>query len=472
MLGSTTKNQRKKQPVHTLIVLLGIVFICCMLTWVIPAGQYNRIANAAGVKMVDATSFHFLPASSRVNPLLIPHYLVLAVIKNIAMMFMVVASGAGFGVIIDTGAIHSSLGAVALKYKSRRKLFVVAIFWMMAFICITQSLTKFLAFVPVILLICRAAGLDSISACACILFGSGVGFSCGMLNSATTLICQDFAELPPYSGLWLRTIAFVLYLLLTTYLLLRYMNKIIDDPTKSPSYEIDLENASMADSGVIESYGPMTPRKWGVIAVMATALCYMAYGCITKGWMYNEISEIFIAMAIVGGLVGGLKPNDICKSFVNGGKGMMGAFFLLMCARAIALILADGKILDTIVYALGLALSACPMFLRGIAMYVANTIINFGIPSGSGQAGAVMPIMIPLADLAGLTRQTAVLAFNFGDGFCNMITPTATNLVTVLGLAKVPYDKWMKFMLPIFAWWSVLACALMFFAQFINYGPF
>lgn len=467
---STAKKPQKRQ-LNTIIVILCIVLFACLLTWIIPAGEYSRYENESGVMVVDPTTFHYVERSA-VNPLMIPMYIVRSIQSNIDMIFMVVASGAAFGVITDSGAIHSSIGAVAIKYKSRKKIFVISIFWLMSVICITQGLTSFLGFVPVILLICRSVGLDSITACAVMLFGSGVGFSCGMLQPSSTLIAQKFAELPPYSGLWLRTVAFVLFLLLTTVLLLRYVDKITKNPHLSPSYEIDQQNTEFADPEAIQAYGPMTVRKWLVIISLIVALGVMAYGCITMGWSFNEIAAIFVALGIVAGIFAGMHPNDIVNSFVKGAKGMMSVFFLLAAARSIALVLSDGKILDTVVYGLGIALTAMPSYLRGIAMFIANLIINFGIPSGSGQAAAVMPIMIPLADLSDLTRQTAVLAFNFGDGFCNMITPTASNLVTVLGLAKVPYEKWMKFMLPIFAWWFVLACVLVVFAQIINYGPF
>lgn len=176
--------------------------------------------------------------------------------------------------------------------------------------------------------------------------------------------------------------------------------------------------------------------------------------------------------SIVGvGILGGFDANKICAEFMNGAKKMLSAAFIIMFARAIGSVLSAGVITDTIVHSMAVVLTGLPAALLGVGMLAANTLINVVLTSGSGQAAAVMPIMIPLSDLLGVTRQTCILSFNFGDGFCNYILPTSTALMGILGAADVPYDRWMRFMWKIFLVWLAVGAVLVVIAQMINYGP-
>ena len=161
-------------------------------------------------------------------------------------------------------------------------------------------------------------------------------------------------------------------------------------------------------------------------------------------------------------------PSAIAKGLVVGCKTMLGAALIIGLARAIAAVLSAGGIIDTIVYAMAGVLNVVPSFLQAPVMFLLNIVINCFITSGSGQAAVVMPLFLPVADLVGMTRQTAILAFNFGDGFCNYVLPTSTALMGLIGAANVPYDKWMKFMWKLFLIWCVTGCVLVSIAQFIR----
>ena len=167
-----------------------------------------------------------------------------------------------------------------------------------------------------------------------------------------------------------------------------------------------------------------------------------------------------------------MMPSEIARHFSKGAAKMMTAAIMIGIATAISKVLSDGKIIDTIVRAIANVLMACPAFIQGPMMFIANVLINVFIPSGSGQAAAVMPLMVPVADLIGMTRQTVVLAFNFGDGLGNYIIPMSSALMANLMAAGVSYGAWMKFMKKVFASWVVLACIAMIVAQMIHYGPF
>ncbi|MDY4032976.1 MAG: Na+/H+ antiporter NhaC family protein [Pyramidobacter sp.] len=459
--------KKQKKAMNTLVIIFTIVLCSCLMTWIIPAGQFARVKDAmTGRMVVDATTFQFVK-SQPVNPILIPMHIAKGAKTAADLLFLLLCSGAAFFVVIKTGAMHSSIGALALKYRNRRSVFVVMLFIAFCFIMITQSVDRFMGFAPVLVMICLALGLDSITAIAIITGGSACGFATGMFNINTTLIAQELAGLPPFSGLWYRAICFVLYMLLTGFLLWRYTVKITKDPTASPMYDLD-QAENLGDPEVIQAYGPMTLRKWLVTLSMAATLGVMIWGCIWNKWTYPQISSTFIILAVVSGLCAKMTPSEIAKNFIEGAKSMVMVFFLVAAARAISTILADGKILDTIVYAFSIVLKKVPSVLQAPAMFIVNILVNVVIPSGSGQAAAVMPIMLPLADIIGMTRQTAILAFNFGDGFCNWVIPTGSALMGVLGMAKIPFDRWLRYSWPVFRWWVALGCVLVAIAHAIN----
>ncbi len=461
------KPAKQKKAVNTLVIIFSIILLACLMTWIIPAGEFNRVKDAVtGKKVVDAASFHWVEKSP-VNPLLIPLHIAKGAKSAVDLLFMLLCSGAAFAVVIKSGAMHSSIGTLALKYRNRKSMFVLSMFVLFCFLMLTRGLIEFVAFAPVLVMICLALGLDSITAIAIMTGGTACGFATGMLQPSTTLIAQELAGLPPFSGLWYRAICFVLYMILTGFLIWRYTVKISRNPEASPTYDLD-KAENLSDSDAIKAYGPMDGKKWMVTLATVAAMVLMVYGSIMWKWKYQQLSAVFIGLAIVAGLCARMTPTTIAKTFVDGAKTMMTVFFLVAAARAISSILADGKALDTIVYGLGEVLKLVPSILQAPAMFIANLLINTVIPSGSGQAAAVMPIMLPLADIVGMTRQTAILAFNFGDGFCNWVIPTSSALMAVLGIVNIPFERWMRYSWRVFLWWVALGCVLVSIAQVIE----
>lgn len=456
---------KPKKAMNTLVIIFSVVVAACLATWLIPAGEFDRV-KVGSRSVVDAASFHWVEKSP-VNPLLIPLHIAKGAKSAVDLLFMLLCSGAAFAVVIKSGAMHSSIGTLALKYRERKSMFVLSMFVLFCFIMLTRGLVEFVAFAPVLVMICLALGLDSITAVAIMTGGTAVGFATGMLQPSTTLIAQELAGLPPFSGLWYRAICFGLYMILTGFLIWRYTVKIGKDPAASPMYDLDRAE-NLGDSDAIKAYGPMDLRKWLVTLATVAAMALMVYGSIRWKWKYQELSATFIGLAIVAGLFARMSPAEISKTFVDGARTMVMVFFLVAAARAISSILTDGKVLDTIVYALGEALKLVPAVLQAPAMFIANLLINTVIPSGSGQAAAVMPIMLPLADIIGMTRQTAILAFNFGDGFCNWVIPTSSALMAVLGIVNMPFERWMKYSWRVFLWWVALGCVLVSVAHMIK----
>lgn len=461
------KKKAFKMP-HTFVIIIFIILVATLMTWIIPAGKYVRVENAAGIKVIDPMQFSYI-GRTPVNPFLIPLFIVEAIISRIDLMLVILFSGGAFDMISKSGALHSAVARVAKVFQNRLYIFIPIMTTIFALICTTQGVNQFIAFAPVIVLITLAMGLDSITGAAIILLGGAVGFSTGTLNPNTTIVAQEIAELPIYSGISYRMICFVVFLVITNIYLVRYALKIKKTPSYSPMYEFDSQNEQKELD--IDSFGKMNARKSLILAMLIGSLAAIVVGCVVYKWDMPEIAAMFIGLGVAVGFVSGETPSSMCKIFIDGCKKMLTAALIIGLATTIANVMSEGNIVDTVVFALASVLSHTPKVLLAPAMYVMNTVINTVLVSGSGQAAAVMPIMIPVSDLVGVTRQTSVLAFNLGDGFCNYILPHSTALMGIISAVNIPYDRWMKFMWKLFIIWAVTACIMISIAQVMNYGP-
>lgn len=469
-IGTANAKEKKKFKMpHSLVIILTIAFIASVLTWIIPAGSFPRVENSLGLKVIQPDKFEYV-ASKPVNPLLLPNFIINGFIGTADLLFLILLSGCAFDVIATSGALHAAIAKIAKKFSSRESVFIPMLTLVFALISTTQGVNTFIAFAPITVMLARAMGFDSIVGASLILLGGAVGFATGTLNPSTTIVAQKLAELPLYSGIGYRAFAFVVFLIVTNIYLIRYAKKVRKNPELSPMYDLD-KKEELGDGKDLDSFGEMNLRNWLVIISLVVTLGVIVYGGVKLDWGLNENSIAFIWLGIVAGLCAGFSPSKIASCFVNGAKKMIGAALIIGMARAISGVLTAGVIIDTIVYGLGAVMQVIPSAFQGVAMYIANTVINIFIVSGSGQATAVMPIFIPLADMVGLTRQTAVLAFNFGDGFCNYVLPMSTALMGTLGVSNIPYDRWMKFMWKLFLIWMLVASVLVFIAQMINFGP-
>lgn len=329
----------------------------------------------------------------------------------------------------------------------------------------------FIAFAPIMVMLAMALGLDSLTGIAIIILGGAIGFSTGTLNASTTLVSQEIAELPPFSGVGYRFVCFAVFWVVTNIYLIRYASVVKKHPEKSPMYDLDQKRTDMK-SVSLDDFGEMTGRKWLSILFLVIAMITIVYGSVKLGWDVREQAAVFLTLAVATGIAAGFSPNQISQEFLEGCKKMLGAAITIGLARGIGSIMGDGNIVDTVVHSLAAVLDHVPAALQGPGMLISNVIVSLFISSGSGQASITMPIMVPLADLLGVTRQTAVLAFNFGDGFVNYILPTSGALMGILGAVDVPYDRWVRFMWKCFAMWTVVGCILVVIAQMMHYGPF
>ncbi len=454
---------------HTFVILLVIILFAVALTWIIPSGEYARVEDpVSGKKVVDASTFNYVE-NVHVNIQDIPMLIIKAFSANSDLIMLILLSGGAIHMLTASGALQALIATIVRKFSNRVEVFIPLLMLVFALICTTQGVNTFIGFAPITVMLAMSLGLDSIVGVGIILLGGAIGFATGTLNVSTTLVAQKIAELPNYSGIGYRWVCFVVYYIVTCLWLVRYAKKIQKNPELSPMYDLD-KNSEFKNAS-LDEFGTLDTRKILSILALVVALIAIVYGCIKLDWDFAEQSAVFLVLAIAVGLIAGFDANKICTEFMNGTKKMLTAAFIIMFARAIGSVLSAGKITDTIVHSMAVVLSGLPAALLGVGMLVANTLINVVLTSGSGQAAAVMPIMIPLSDLLGVTRQTCILSFNFGDGFCNYVLPTSTALMGILGAANVPYDRWMRFMWKMFAIWLGIGAVLVVIAQLIQYGP-
>jgi uncharacterized ion transporter superfamily protein YfcC len=228
-----------------------------------------------------------------------------------------------------------------------------------------------------------------------------------------------------------------------------YAHRIKADPERSPMYDLDAVKREAGLLAMDEPVGPMTRQHLGALAVFFAGLGVLVWGVLEQGWYIVEIAALFIGLGILIGIVGGLKPSGISGAFMEGARDLVATAVIIGLARGILVVMEEGQIIDPILHALSGVIGEFGPVVAAQSMFGVQTAINFFVPSGSGQAALTMPLMAPLADLLGLSRQTAVLAFQLGDGFTNLIIPTSAVLMGCLSLAGVPWPRWARWMLPL-----------------------
>ena len=461
------KKEKKLAFPHTFVILFFVIIAMALLSYVIPAGAYERVFNeVANRNVVDPSTFAFVeqsPVSFFTFLQAIPNGMV--EVADI-MVFIFVVGGA-FNIITMTGAMENGIRKLAYKLQGREKLIIPIMMFAFSLGGATFGMSEeTIIFIPIGIALARALGYDAIVGMAMITFGAAVGFSAGFMNPFTVGVAQKIAELPMFSGMWLRIIVWLVMLAVVPLCILRYANKVKADPTYS--YVYDLEQAEKGKSVAVEDV-KLSVRDILVLLVIVLGLAVIVFGVVKLGWYVMEIASVFLGMGLLGGIVGGTSPNQMARDFIAGAKDIAMGALIVGIARGILVVMSEGQILDTIVYYLANLISGLPKIIAAEAMFAVQCVINFFIPSGSGQASTTMPIMTPLSDIIGISRQTAVLAFHFGDGFTNAIIPTHGTLCASLGVAGIPFNKWFKFAVPVVAVELLICACFVAFAAMTGY---
>ena len=459
--------QKKSRVPHVFALMFIITILMAVLTWVIPAGEYERVKEGTVTKVV-ADSFKVVGQNSQgfwgVFDAVVKGW-----VQSASMIFMVFFVGGAIKILEDTGTIRVGMNRIVHKLKGRE-------IWAVAIIMLLMSIggatgvfaNPVVALIPLGLLLAKGLGYDSVVGFAMIYLGAYAGFNVGWGNVFTVGIAHTVAELPMFSGFGVRVFFHAVNLLLSFGFVYLYIRRIQADPSRSLVYS-GVNDVSQTNG--FEEKETLSVRHMICVAIVVLSFGAIIYGSLQLKWGINHYSTVFLMMAVFCGIIGGLGINGTATAFVKGCASMAYAALVIGMARAISVVMTDGKIIDTVVYYLSLPIARFGPVIGANLMFFANIVINFFIPSGSGQAVTVMPIMVPLADLTGITRQVAVQAFQFGDGFTNCFIPTASVVMGCLGIAGIPYDKYFKWIVPLISIQVVLAIIALTVLQLMHWGP-
>ncbi len=428
--------KRPKFP-HPLTLLTCCVLLAALLSHLLPAGQYDRKDDPiTGRKVVVAGTYHVVPAA----PVSFFQTLV-AIPKGLAdaasVIFLVFLVGGAFTVVDQTGALRQAVGALVRKLGNRELLIipVVSLFFA-AGGALENMQEEIIALVPVLLLLCRRMGFTPLVAVAMSVGSAAVGAAFSPVNPFQVGIAQKLAGLPLLSGAGFRIACLAIALTIWIWGTMRTALR-----TRVA------KEAIQAD----EQHAVFDARRIAVVVLVIAAFTVFVVGVLRYDWDFDQMSAVFLLMGILAGLAGGLGVAGTAESFVEGFKSMAFAAMLIGFARAVFVVLDQGMIIDTIVHACVTPLSSMPVTVAALGMIVFHTIVHFPVPSVSGQAVLTMPVLVPVSDLLGLSRQVTVLAYEVGAGLCELLTPTNGALMAIIVAARVEYDEWIKFAVPLCA---------------------
>jgi uncharacterized ion transporter superfamily protein YfcC len=450
-----------------MLVIFSIIVLAAVATWFVPPGAFEKtvieVEGAGTREVVVPGSFELLERADggwfdRVvhSAAMVLKAPILGLTDEDAapIVAFVLLVGGAFAVLERTGAVEASLRRmVGLAERNQFvRLTMIPVFMTLfslggaTFGMSEETIPFILIFVPLAL----ALGYDHVTGVAIPFVGSGAGFAGAFLNPFTVGVAQGIAEVPLFSGVPFRAGVWVCTTVLATAFVMWHAGRVRRDPAKSPTPELDARKRE--EEGIAVGDGPapaLTGRQSGALAAFGIGLAVLIYGVLEHGWYITEIAAVFVAMGLAIGWIGGLGGNGTAEAFGKGARDLVATALIIGLARGILIVLQDGQVIDTVLYTLASAVGDFGPTVAAQVMYGVQTAINFFVPSGSGQAALTMPLMAPLADLVGVSRQTAVLAYQMGDGFTNLIIPTSAVLMGALSLAGVPWQRWALWILPL-----------------------
>lgn len=458
---------------HILVILLAIIALATLATYIIPAGNYSRLMDETVKRMViDPLSFKYIdrtPVSIFEMFISIEQGLIEA--ANIT--FLIFTAFSCLYLLEKTGSIDACISVLVRKAEDSPHLAKFTIIFLMVILSIwgstgTMSYEEIIAFAPIFVTLSIALGYDALVGIGISVVPVGIGFASATVNPFTIGVAQTIAELPLFSGLLYRSFILVVMTAFCVIYVMWYANMIKKNPEKSYVYDINYSDLTVDEERMNT---PFTSQRKLSLLILLIGVAAMAYGLIFRGWYINQVAAIFMIISVVVGIVNRWSANKIASVLCDGlAKGVLSAI-VVGVARGILVVVTKGNILDTIIHACVGQLEQFSLYASSIGMLVFQTLLNFLIPSGSGQAAVSMPIMTPIADLIGMNRQIAVLIFQFGDGFSNLLWPTSF-MVIVCAMVRVPLNRYYRWIIPFFLISFVIQSMFVVGAVAANYGPF
>jgi uncharacterized ion transporter superfamily protein YfcC len=459
-----TKHWYERIP-SAVTMLFAIIVFVTLLTYILPAGEFKRVL-IEGRNRVIPGSYSTIP-NTPIGFLEMFIAIPLGFKEAIEVMFVVLSGGIMFGVMEETKAIENAVGTFVRNIGREKKyLAVVIMTFIYGALGVFVGYEHNIALIPIAAVVSLALGGDLVLAAGISVAAVTIGFGLSPINPYTVGIGHKIGELPLFSGALLRSILCFLALSFLAFYNVRYFRKISKNPDSALGKGLN-------ENGIVLSK-PLTDysislNNYLVLSVFIIGLGAILYGVFNLNWYINEISAIFLMITLATGIIGRMNGNKISETVLKSVAYAAPGAFMVGFATTIKVLMEMGHISDTISFHLSEILKTLPLYLSAVGMAVSQSIINFFIPSGSGQALATLPVMLPLGEVIGLTRQTTILAFQIGDGISNLINPTLGGLIAMLSMCRVPLDKWLRFIFPVAIILFFLSAIFLIIAVTIGY---
>lgn len=456
---------KEKKGINTYILLFSVLVIMAVLSYILPAGQFERhLVNGRNIvvpgtyKVIPRTPVGIFGLFTA-----IPEGLVQAA----SIVFYVIIIGGMINVMNATGALNALLGSTSKKLANKG-------FWFIAILMLLFSLggsligmaEESLMYIPIIIPFALAMGYDAFTGTAIVLLGMSIGFTTAVMNPFTVGIAQSVAQLPMFSGMGLRLVLYVvIYIAAVTYVW-HHAKKVKKDSS------CGIYGDRRYESSVQQEDVKFEKRHKIILLAFAAAILTLVYGVMKLNFDMREYSAVFIILSIIIAIVDRMPSDAYINNFIKGGENILTGALIIGLARGIVVVLNNGNIIDTILYHAASFLQHTPASFCAVGMFIVQACIHILVPSGSGQAMLTMPIMVPLADLLHVTRQTACLIFTLADGIGNTILPTSGYFMAALAISGFGWGKWAKKMWPFIVGEYLCAMVIVVIANMLHYGPF
>ena len=421
---------RKLKTPNTYVIIAAIIVLCAVMTWIVPGGQYVKADDGA----VSYEAVDSVPQTWQVFPAIYHGF-----VKQAGIIIFILVVGGAFWLLNATSAVEVGIKRFIARIGRRAKIVLVALTVLFSLAGAVFGMSEeTIPFVGIVVPLAVSMGYDAFMGMLVVYVASNVGFSSAFLNPFTVGIAQGMADLPLFSGMGWRIFCWAFLTILLSFFVVIYASK-----TRKVSVTAETIEAE-----------PLTRRQAWVLVILALTVAALIVGVTCFDWYLPEITGLFLAMGILCGIIARFPSGRIVNELMAGAKDILSAALVVGFASGIIVILQDGKIIDSILHSMQEGLDGSGKAGSLSAMYGIQALINLLIPSATAKAAITIPIMAPFADLVGVSRQAMVLAFQFGDGFTNMITPTSGVLVAALAMARIPYAEWVKWI------WKMVAVLL------------
>lgn len=464
----TTKKKKFhfKMP-HTYVILVSIMVLMLVLTHIIPAGEYDRTEDAFGNTVVVEGSYHTIDVDA---PGIFDLFLALqeGYVDAANIMFLIIFAYGFVYVLTKNGTMDAALGTMVKKIGTRVSLLIPITMFVLGVLGSTMGIyEEVYGLFPVFVGIFMALGYDAIVGGATIFLGVSIGYAAGTTNPYNIAVAQDVAGVELYSGMEFRWIIFAAFEALAIFYVMRYARRVKADPSRSLLKGIQVDSVEMKSINSLDEV-KMTVRQKLCLVLFFGVIAFLTYSVLELGWYIDEIAALFLMAMVIAGIISGYSATEICQTFIESTKSMVSSMLIVGFTRGILILMKQGCITDTIVFGLVNLLDGASKYVAAYGMLILQNIIKFFINGSTSQATITMPIMAPTAELVGLSKQIAVLAYQFGNGFADCFWPTSCALCCGL-MGGVPLNKWYRFVTPLFLMMLVLEFVFMTIAVWIGY---